>query len=99
MRVEICVKEAEATTTITVKTDVAAAREQCDYFYSLLKWTIAVSVALVGWLCLTDAEARPLLSPIWPAAIILEGSLALASAAIAVHEAALEAPRREAPIP
>ena len=33
----------------------------------------------------------PLLSPVWPAAIVLEGSLALASAAIAVHEAALEA--------
>jgi len=52
---------------------------------------VAFGVALVGWLCLTAPEALPLLSPIWPTAIILEGSLALVSVAVAVHEAALEA--------
>lgn len=70
---------------------LAAAREAAHYFYSLLKWTIAGGVAFVGWLCLTSSDAQPLMSPIWPTAIILEGSLALASAALAVHEAALEA--------
>ena len=70
---------------------VAAAREHAHYFYALLKWTISLGCALVGWLCLTNAEAPLLLSPLWPAAIILEGSFALASAALSVHEAALEA--------
>ena len=70
---------------------VAHAREQCHYFYSLIKWTISLLCALVGWLCLTADAAPPLLSPLWPAAIVLEGSLALVSAALSVHEAALEA--------
>ena len=71
-------------------THVASARDECHYFYALIKWTVGLGVALVGWLCLTNDDAPLLLSPLWPAAIILEGSLALASA-IAVHEAALEA--------
>lgn len=70
---------------------VASVREHAHYFYALLKWTISLGCALVGWLCLTNAEAPLLLSPLWPAAIILEGSFILASAALAVHEASLEA--------
>ena len=73
------------------RANIAAARDACHYFYSLVKWTVAAGVGLTGWLCLTAAEAKPLLSPIWPTAIIIEGSLALVSAALAVHEAALEA--------
>jgi len=70
---------------------LSTAREAAHYIYSLLKWTIAGGVALVGWLCLTSDQAEPLMSPIWPTAIILEGSMALVSAALATHEAALEA--------
>ena len=66
---------------------VGGAREHAHFFYGLIKWTISLGCALVGWLCLTNADAPLLLSPIWPAAIILEGSFALASAALAVHEA------------
>ena len=71
--------------------NVGDAREQANYFYALIKWCIALGIALVGWLCLTDDEAPLLLSPLWPTAIVLEGSYVLISAAIAVHEAALEA--------
>ena len=71
--------------------NLSAVREHCAYFYALIKWTIAFGVALIGWACLTATDASPLLSPLWPSAIILEGSFALASAALSVHEAALEA--------
>jgi len=70
---------------------VCSAREHAHFFYGLLKWTVSLGCALVGWLCLTNSEAPLLMSPIWPAAIILEGSFALASAALAVHEASFEA--------
>ena len=44
----------------------------------------------MGWLWLTDAQAPPMLSALWPLLLLFVGSYALASASISLYQAAVE---------
>ena len=67
------------------------ARSHVAFYCALAKWTVAFACGLVGWLCLTAPGAPPTLTPLWPAVVITLGSYMLASAAVSVPEAAVEA--------
>lgn len=68
-----------------------AARAHVHYFLEHAKVSIAACSGLVGWFWLTDPPAAPLLTPLWPLLLIVLGSYALASTAITLSQASVEA--------
>ena len=68
-----------------------AARAHVHYFLEHAKISIAAGSGLVGWFWLTDPPAAPLLMPLMPLLLIVIGSYALASTAITLSQASVEA--------
>ena len=68
-----------------------AARAHTHYVLEHAKISVAAGSGLVGWFWLTDPPAAPLLTPLWPLLLIVLGSYALASTAITLSQASVEA--------
>jgi len=70
---------------------VRAARGTLGFLLSIAKWSLAFGCSLVGWVCLTAPSAPPLVTPLWPAFVILVGSALIGSVGFTVVDAATEA--------
>jgi len=74
----------------TTPARLGTCRAHTHFFLELSKGSIAGASSLVGWLWLTDAQAPPMLSALWPLLLLFVGSYALASASISLYQAAVE---------
>ena len=61
----------------TTPARLGTCRGHTHFFLELSKGSIAGASSLVGWLWLTDAQAPPMLSTLWPLLLLLVGSYAL----------------------